>query len=159
MMRNARFLNREAFEGRCGIMNKIARIVAGLATVALVEATTVHYTSVNGVPSVTLDVAAARAEPTITANFGYRVLACYHPSARFVQARFGQPYRDANGRNAQDWQIDFKGAISGDDYVMNFTFYRQIMNKDTYVRIHITRDNAPFVPNPNCELNEWTRVD
>ena len=107
------------------------------------------------VPAATVSlVPAARADE---ADVGYAILKCFHPTADFVKAAFGAPFQDAPGRIARNGTIDFRGGFSKAPYQMGFVLQRSVIGGDNMWRVTPTSDNAPFVPDPNCSLRNWTK--
>jgi hypothetical protein len=93
------------------------------------------------------------------ADLGFSILKCFHPTANFVRASFGEPYQDVPGRMARQGRIDFKGGFTGGSYSMQFVMQTTTIGGDKMMRVVPGADTAPFPPNPSCSYREWSHYN
>ena len=102
-----------------------------------------------------LAVQEARAD---SADLGFSILKCFHPTADFVRAEIGSPHADEFGRTASDGRINFRGGLTGSSYFMTFVIHYRVVDGDPQLRVTPNTDTAPFPPNPSCRLRDWVRA-
>ena len=106
----------------------------------------------------TVDVAALQSS---FADLSRGILHCYHPSARYQLADVVQKPWDRQQQYGADGsaliRIQFFGAISNNHYEMTVAVFAKDQPKQ--IRTAIQTDNAPFPPNPNCQLDRWTGLE
>lgn len=86
------------------------------------------------------------------------ILKCYHPTGRFRTAGVVQvPWPQAAIYNAEQsalLRIEWNGDLSGAPYVTLVG----LMARGKQMKTQVQGDNAPFRPNPRCQLAEWVDV-
>lgn len=92
------------------------------------------------------------------ADLGLAITKCFHPTADFVRGSLGEKHTD-DGRTAQNGRVDFRGGITGKAYFMEFVMHHRTKDGDREIRVTPGTDTAPWPPNPNCSLRNWTRIN